>query len=212
MFPCLVAPIFAVQHKWAVEIPHKRLCIELEYWKMDRIVSKTTCKFLSGGIKNTHTTAQTCKRCSINYSITDFVLLTFWGVRVSSWTCCSEGRYKIKLPKPSPLSICLPRWHVSVPFTLRIGNEQTLCLEIYLLSTWSQSACPLSHSQNHGSQSITINFILNVGGKRGYNVCFPSVTPPGVANDFLLTTEHIFVWLAQWILIAGPFKGRICFG
>lgn len=211
MFPCLVAPIFALQQKWAVEIPHKRLCIELEYWKMDRIVSKTTCKFLSGGIKSTHTTARTCKRCSINYSITDFVLLVFWGVRVSSWTCCSEGRYKIKILKSHHL------WAFAFPIDMwayrshwELGTSRHSVWRF--LSTWSQSACPLYHSQNHGSQSITMNFILNVRGKKGYNVCFPLVTPPGVANDFLLTTEHTFVWLAPWVLIAGPFKGRICFG
>lgn len=151
MFPCLVAPIFAVQQKWAVEIPHKRLCIELEYWKMDRIVSKTTCKFLSGGIKNTHTTSQTCKWCSINYSITDFVLLTFWGVRVSSWTCCSEGRYKIKILKSHHL------WAFAFPVDMWAYRSHW---EWERADTLSGDFCPLGHSL-HALSPIHRIMVLN---------------------------------------------------
>lgn len=103
--------------------------------------------FLSGEVKNTQSTSQICKRCNTNYSITDLTMLIFW--RVGRVLKLAIRRDIIRLKYwgviiwvfPFPVDMWAYHSH------LRDGNEQkTLCLELCLLPTFSQSTCPPCHS------------------------------------------------------------------
>ena len=62
---------------------------KIDEQRMDRIVGKSACEFLSGGVKKAHLTPLLCERCSTLCSLTGRVMLVF-GAEVAAFTCYLE--------------------------------------------------------------------------------------------------------------------------